>query len=45
MPYLFDHFESVRELLSLTPLGLFTDIDGTIEFITDGSRLWVDAGD
>ncbi len=30
MPYLFDHFDSVRELLSLAPLGLFTDIDGTI---------------
>ena len=33
MPYLFDHFDSVRELLSLTPLGLFTDIDGTISEI------------
>lgn len=30
MPYLFDHFDSVRELLSLAPFGLFTDIDGTI---------------
>ncbi len=30
MPYLFDHLDSVRELLSLAPFGLFTDIDGTI---------------
>lgn len=30
MPYLFDHLEQVRELLTLSPFGLFTDIDGTI---------------
>ncbi|MDY6893067.1 MAG: trehalose-phosphatase [Chloroflexota bacterium] len=30
MSYLFDHFNSIREVLTLSPLGLFTDIDGTI---------------
>ncbi len=30
MPYLFDHLEQVRELLTLSPFGLFTDLDGTI---------------
>lgn len=33
MPYLFDHFDSVRELLKSTPFGLFTDVDGTISEI------------
>ena len=33
MPYLFDNFDSVRELLSLAPFGLFTDIDGTVSEI------------
>ncbi len=33
MPYLFDYFNRVRGLLSLAPLGLFTDIDGTISEI------------
>ncbi|TET75334.1 MAG: trehalose-phosphatase [Dehalococcoidia bacterium] len=33
MPYLFDHFDSVRKLLSLAPFGLFTDVDGTISEI------------
>ena len=33
MPYLFDHFDQVRELLALSPLGVFTDIDGTISDI------------
>ena len=33
MPYLFDHFDSVRNLLSLAPFGLFTDVDGTISEI------------
>ncbi|MFQ5874214.1 MAG: trehalose-phosphatase, partial [Dehalococcoidia bacterium] len=32
-PYLFDHFDSVQELLSLAPFGLFTDFDGTISDI------------
>jgi trehalose 6-phosphate phosphatase len=30
MPYLFNHLDSVEKLLSLSPLGLFTDLDGTI---------------
>ncbi len=30
MPYLFNHLDSVEKLLSLSPVGLFTDIDGTI---------------
>ncbi len=30
MSYLFDHLEQVRELLILSPFGLFTDLDGTI---------------
>ena len=30
MSYLFDQFDSIRELLTLAPLGLFTDVDGTI---------------
>jgi trehalose 6-phosphate phosphatase len=33
MPYLFDHLDSVDEVLALTPLGLITDIDGTISEI------------
>lgn len=33
MPYLFDHLDSVREVLALSPLGLITDIDGTISEI------------
>ena len=33
MPYLFDHYNSIRELLSIKPLGLFTDFDGTISEI------------
>ena len=33
MPYLFDHLDSVRELLALSPLGLITDVDGTISEI------------
>ena len=30
MPYLFDHLDSIIELLGLSPLGLITDVDGTI---------------
>ena len=30
MPYLFDHFDVISETLALTPVGLFTDVDGTI---------------
>lgn len=33
MPYLFDCFDQVRDLLALSPLGVFTDIDGTISEI------------
>jgi trehalose 6-phosphate phosphatase len=33
MPYLFDHFDLVRDVLSLRPVGLFTDVDGTISRI------------
>lgn len=33
MPYLFDHFDAVKELLVLHPFGLFTDVDGTISEI------------
>ncbi len=33
MPYLFDHLDSIRELLVHSPLGLITDIDGTISEI------------
>ncbi len=33
MAYLFDHFDVVREVLSLKPVGLFTDVDGTISEI------------
>lgn len=33
MPYLFDHLDSVRQVLSLSPLGLITDVDGTISEI------------
>lgn len=33
MSHLFDHFDSIQELLSLTPVGVFTDIDGTISEI------------
>ena len=33
MPYLFDHLDSLRELLALSPLGLITDVDGTISEI------------
>ena len=33
MPYLFDHLDSVGEVLALSPLGLITDIDGTISEI------------
>jgi len=33
MPYLFEHLDSVREVLALSPLGLITDIDGTISEI------------
>ncbi len=33
MPYLFDHLDSVRELLACSPLGLITDVDGTISDI------------
>ena len=33
MPYLFDCFDPVSDLLTLSPLGLFTDIDGTISEI------------
>ncbi|MBE0479605.1 MAG: trehalose-phosphatase [Dehalococcoidia bacterium] len=37
MPYLFDHVESVRRFLRSAPLGLFTDIDGTISKIERSS--------
>ncbi len=30
MPYLFDHFDVVKDLLAIQPFGLFTDVDGTI---------------
>ncbi|MBI2304237.1 MAG: trehalose-phosphatase [Chloroflexi bacterium] len=30
MPHLFDHLSSVARVLSYTPLGLITDVDGTI---------------
>lgn len=30
MPYLFDHFDVVKDLLALRPFGLFADVDGTI---------------
>ncbi len=30
MPYLFAHFDVISEALALTPVGLFTDVDGTI---------------
>ena len=33
MPCLFDHLDSVLELLSQSPFGLFTDVDGTISEI------------
>jgi len=33
MPYLFDHLDSLRELLTLSPFGLITDVDGTISEI------------
>ncbi len=33
MPYLFDHLDYVREVLASPPLGLITDIDGTISEI------------
>ena len=33
MPYLFEHLDSVREVLAFSPLGLITDIDGTISEI------------
>jgi len=33
MPYFFDHFDSVKEIFSLVPFGLLTDIDGTISEI------------
>lgn len=33
MPYLFDCFDQVRQLAAISPLGLFTDIDGTISVI------------
>jgi len=33
MPYLFDHLDSVIEPIALSPLGLITDVDGTISEI------------
>ncbi|MEE8469731.1 MAG: trehalose-phosphatase [Dehalococcoidia bacterium] len=33
MPHILDHFAAVRELLLLSPFGLFTDVDGTISEI------------
>jgi len=33
MPYLFDHLDSVRKALVVSPFGLITDIDGTISEI------------
>ena len=30
MPYLFEHLDSIEELLGKAPLGLITDVDGTI---------------
>lgn len=32
MPRLFDHLDSIQKFLSISPLGLFTDIDGTISW-------------
>ncbi len=33
MPYLFDHLDAVRQVLTLFPFGLMTDVDGTISEI------------
>jgi trehalose 6-phosphate phosphatase len=33
MPYLFDHLDTIRHFLALSPVGLFTDVDGTISEI------------
>ena len=33
MPYLFDHLDAVRQVLTLSPFGLITDVDGTISEI------------
>ncbi len=30
MPYLFDHLDAISELVKQSPLGLITDVDGTI---------------
>lgn len=32
MPPLFEHLDSVERLLALSPMGLMTDVDGTISF-------------
>ena len=36
--YLFDHLDAVAELLSRTPFGLITDVDGTISEIAPSPR-------
>ena len=33
MPYLFDHLDAIRHIVDVSPLGLITDIDGTISEI------------
>ena len=33
MPYLFDHLDAIRQVLTLLPFGLITDVDGTISEI------------
>ena len=38
MPYIFDHLDSIKELLFLPSLGLVTDIDGTISEIAPSPR-------
>lgn len=42
MPYLFNHLDAIREVLTLSPLGLITDIDGTIsEIAPSPEEAWV----
>ena len=33
MPHLFENLDAIQELLSLSPFGLITDVDGTISEI------------
>jgi len=33
VPYLFDHLDAIRQVLTLSPFGLITDVDGTISEI------------